>query len=154
MRRSLAVVAIASLPLLGACGGTAHNVGYAPQTTPTSCPEPQRTGTLPRGTVPSQVVVNECGTNGGGVWYPIGPATIRGTSPSPTVGTNRVTLPIVAGLPEAIAETILNQRGLPVMSRAVHSPTVRSGYVVGEEPGPGSTVFGGSTITLVVSSGR
>lgn len=57
MRRTVAVLALASVPLLGGCGSGTHQVVTDAKTTATSCPSGV--------TVPPGAAVKACGTNGG-----------------------------------------------------------------------------------------
>ena len=75
--------------------------------------------------------------------------------PCPQVGgvTERVQLLNVVGMTETQAQTLLNQRGLlvTVTVRPETHPPWPQPIVVAQDPVAGSTVLGGSTVTLIVS---
>lgn len=68
-------------------------------------------------------------------------------------GTTLVTVPDVAGLPQADAETTLTNAGLTFSITAAFSDTVVAGVVISQTPAAATDVASGSVVELVVSAG-
>lgn len=73
-------------------------------------------------------------------------------SPVPTVAAE-VTIPSLRNDTEQAATARLRQLGLTVVVQRRSDPTVEPGRVIDTNPGAGSSVPAGSTITLIVASG-
>ena len=65
----------------------------------------------------------------------------------------KLPVPAVAGLRESAATTALNREGLKVVSERQNHPNVPQGDAIKTEPGAGTDVVKGDTITLFVSLG-
>lgn len=69
-------------------------------------------------------------------------------------GSSAINVPTgLVGSTQAVAETVLGQLNLTVNVRTEASDSVEAGRVISVEPGEGTAVSPGSTVTLVVSSG-
>lgn len=76
------------------------------------------------------------------------------SKPSTPTQSQNVAIPDVAGKPEAAASKILTDLGLKVEPKEEASPTVPKGQVIATNPAAGSQIRPGSTVTLVVSTGK
>ncbi|MGD8885840.1 MAG: PASTA domain-containing protein, partial [Gammaproteobacteria bacterium] len=68
-------------------------------------------------------------------------------------GVALITVPDVAGLAQADAETTLTNAGLTVNVTTTFSDTVAAGTVISQSPTAGTDVIAGTTVDLVVSAG-
>jgi beta-lactam-binding protein with PASTA domain len=68
-------------------------------------------------------------------------------------GVALITVPDVAGLAQADAETTLTNAGLTVNVTTTFSDTVAAGTVISQSPAAGTDVSAGTTVDLVVSAG-
>jgi hypothetical protein len=83
------------------------------------------------------------------------PSRTRSASPSPTPSASQVaevTIPSLRNDTEQAATARLRQLGLTVVIQRRSDPTVEPGRVIDTNPGAGSSVPAGSTVTLIVSS--
>jgi beta-lactam-binding protein with PASTA domain/predicted Ser/Thr protein kinase len=69
------------------------------------------------------------------------------------LGKDKVSVPTVVGNPQAEAQLVLKRKGLSSDVTLKESATAAKGTVIGQDPGGGSRVTKGDTVTLVVSSG-
>jgi beta-lactam-binding protein with PASTA domain len=72
---------------------------------------------------------------------------------SVSAGLGTTTVPDVDGMPERKAARRLEDRGFDVESEGEFSPDVAEGLVIETEPAAGTSIEGGSTVTLIVSQG-
>ena len=68
-------------------------------------------------------------------------------------GAPKTTVPALANLPAAQAQTLLENAGLKMTVHYVPSSTVPEGSVTASNPGKGTTVLVGSTVDVNVSTG-
>jgi serine/threonine-protein kinase len=84
-----------------------------------------------------------------------GDRVAKGTIVTLTVssGAPKTTVPALANLPAAQAQTVLENAGLKMNTHYVPSSTVPEGSVTASSPGKGTTVLVGSTVDVNVSTG-
>ena len=70
-----------------------------------------------------------------------------------STGAPKTTVPALANLPAAQAQTLLENAGLKMKVHYVPSPTVPEGSVTASNPGKGTTVLVDSTVDVNVSTG-
>jgi serine/threonine-protein kinase len=71
-----------------------------------------------------------------------------------SMGKEQVTVPNVVGSQQAVAEQALESKGLYVDVSSEYSNTVSAGQVISQTPEANTKVAAGSTVNLVVSSGK
>jgi serine/threonine-protein kinase len=73
--------------------------------------------------------------------------------PTPTTLPGTAPVPSLVGKTEAEATKLLRDAGLTATVREQRSPNVREGVVVAQDPGSGTQVLAGSTVTITVGRG-
>jgi eukaryotic-like serine/threonine-protein kinase len=69
-------------------------------------------------------------------------------------GSSSVKVPYVVGLRQAQAEADITDKGLQFRSRQVSSSDVAEGFVISQDPAPGTDVDEGEIVSIEVSSGK